>query len=217
LGLSESEKGGEKTSGHAIERKNYDWLGGLLAATNNDYGKDRFENSVDAFQEGKVFDGLQYGLASGLEAIMDGANSIIKADTGINPVSMIHQGLIIASAIPTPYGPAFQSDDQAFLDLRNQVIDGATLYKLGTAGKSDTAEAQFWAIENPLTTPDYAKKYGIPEENIKNYDFVETAVLRDGSAFVTRPAPGFGNSPGGGPEVVVERGGVEIRSFISLP
>jgi hypothetical protein len=52
----------------------------------------------------------------------------------------------------------------------------------------------------------YAKKYGVPLANVKNADFIETAVVKPGGSFVTREAPIAPGSPagsGGGIEVVV--------------
>lgn len=51
---------------------------------------------------------------------------------------------------------------------------GATLYRIGTLGKSQAGEAQFWSLENPAN-PGYAGRYGIPPENVANADFIETA------------------------------------------
>ena len=38
-------------------------------------------------------------------------------------------------------------------------------------GKSQAAEAQFWSLEHP-DSPSYAQRYGIPQENIANANFV---------------------------------------------
>jgi hypothetical protein len=114
--------------------------------------------------------------------------------------------------IETPYGYAVQSNKEAALAARPKVESGATLYRIGTTGKSQAAEAQFWSLENPLS-PGFANRYGIPEENIINADFIETGVLKPGTPFVTRPAPGIGENIGGGIEVVVTKNGVILRSF----
>jgi hypothetical protein len=119
----------------------------------------------------------------------------------------------VAPPVTTPYGPAVQADSAAALAARAEVEKGATLYRVGTMGKSEAAEAQFWTTENPLTTPGYAEKYGIPAENIAKADFFETATLKPGAKFVTRPAPGVGANQGGAIEVVVEKGGVKLNSF----
>jgi hypothetical protein len=66
-------------------------------------------------------------------------------------------------------------------------------------------------LENPLTNPEiYAKKYGVPLANVKNADFIETAVIKPDGKFITREAPtapGAAPGAGGGVEVVVEQGG----------
>ena len=72
--------------------------------------------------------------------------------------------------------------------------------------------AQFWAVEHP-STPGFAKKYGIPEENVKNLNFIERATLKPGTTFVTREAPGIAENTGGSIEVVVSEGGVVMKSF----
>lgn len=92
------------------------------------------------------------------------------------------------------------------------VENGATLYRIGTTGKSQAAEAQFWSLENPLSAG-YAQRYGIPASNIKNANFIETATLKPGTPFVTRPAPAVGANKGGGIEVVVPESGVQMRAF----
>lgn len=108
--------------------------------------------------------------------------------------------------ISTPYGRALQSLSKISLLARDKVTAGAKLFRIGTLGRSQAAEAQFWSLENPLTNVSaYAKKYGIPVENIKNADFIEVGTLKPGSNFITRPAPAAPGSPagsGGGIEVV---------------
>ena len=114
--------------------------------------------------------------------------------------------------VATPYGPAIQSDAPAALAARSQVEGGATLYRIGTMGKSAAGEAQFWSLENPLS-PGYAARYGIPAENVSAADFLEAATLKPGSPFVTRVAPGVGANGGGAIEAVVEPGGVTLQTF----
>ena len=121
-----------------------------------------------------------------------------------NPKSLIK--------IRTPYGEAIQSNTEAAIAARSKVESGATLYRIGTTGKSQAAEAQFWALEHPLS-PGFASRYGIPKENVINADFIETATLKPGTPFVTRIAPGVGENIGGGVEVVVTKNGVILKSF----
>lgn len=87
--------------------------------------------------------------------------------------------------IAIPYGQAIQSASAAALAARAEVREGATLYRIGTMGKSQAAEAQLWALESPLS-PGYASRYGTPAENVANANFIETATLTPGTPFVTR-------------------------------
>jgi RHS repeat-associated protein len=122
--------------------------------------------------------------------------------------------------ISTPYGKAFQSVIKSAVSARKQVSGGVPLYRIGTLGRSQASEAQFWSLENPLANvAAYAKKYGIPIENIKNADFIEIGVLKKGMKFITRPAPAAPGSPigsGGGIEIVTPAHGVKLQSFSTL-
>ena len=55
-----------------------------------------------------------------------------------------------SSSIATPYGPAIQEESAAALQVRGQIQQGATVYKGGVLGRSDTGASQFFATENPL-------------------------------------------------------------------
>jgi uncharacterized protein RhaS with RHS repeats len=99
-------------------------------------------------------------------------------------------------SVGTPYGPALQSKSPEALAAVTQAQGGATLYRTGTMGKSQAGEAQFWSLEHP-DNPGYAKRYGIPQENIANANFLETGVLKSDTPFVTRPAPAVGGNLGG--------------------
>ncbi|WP_273802636.1 hypothetical protein, partial [Proteus vulgaris] len=98
------------------------------------------------------------------------------------------------------------------LAARAKVENGATLYRIGTTGRSETTGAQFWALEHPYN-PGYASRYGIPQENITRSNFIMTAELKPGSNFVTRPAPGIGENIGGGIEVVVPPDAIKMKTF----
>jgi hypothetical protein len=100
---------------------------------------------------------------------------------------------IATKSISTPYGAAEQGVDAASMAARSQVENGASLYRTGTVGKSAGPEGQFWSLEHP-STPGYASRYGLPAENVANADFIESAVLRPGSPFITRAAPGIGET-----------------------
>ena len=111
-------------------------------------------------------------------------------------------------------GVAHQEYSPKAIAARKEVASGTTLYRIGKMGKSDTAEAQFWAIEHPSSSG-YAARYGIPKANVEAADFYETAVLKPGSSFVTRSAPADpdGINPGGAIEVVVNSNDVQMLSF----
>ncbi|MTJ83146.1 MAG: hypothetical protein F8N37_19340 [Telmatospirillum sp.] len=115
-------------------------------------------------------------------------------------------------SVATPYGRAVQGGGVDALMARTQVESGARLYRIGTMGKSQAAEAQFWALESP-DSPGYAARYGIPPENVAKADFIETGILKPGSDFVTRVAPPVGKNPGGGIEVVTPENGVTLNYF----
>lgn len=108
-----------------------------------------------------------------------------------------------------------QGTDAASVAARGEIQGGARIWRTGTTGKSNAAEGQFWTTEHP-STPGFADRYGIPEGNVANADFIESAVVKPGTPFVTRPAPGVGSNRGGGIEVVVPEGGVTMCSFSFL-
>ena len=155
------------------------------------------------------------GLLGGLNNYQYAANPVLWID----PLGLCKQQTVSvqpqAANIPpvnTPYGSAVQGLTPEAIAARQSVSNDATLYRIGTLGKSQAAEAQFWALENPLS-PGYAARYGIPPNNVANPDFIETAVLTPGTPFITRAAPAVGSNPGGGIEVVVPSGGVIMKSF----
>lgn len=100
--------------------------------------------------------------------------------------------------------------------LRWKAQSGATLYRVGTKGKSSVGEkAQFWSFDHPLSKG-YVSRMGIPENNLIGDTFMETGRLIPGSNFITRRAPGVGNHVGGGFEIVVPPGGVKPLSHTPL-
>jgi len=120
------------------------------------------------------------------------------------------------AGIATPYGVATQSSTAAALAARAEVQNGASMYRIGTTGKSQAAEAQFWSLEHPLS-PGYASRYGLPAGNVTNANFIEAAKIQPGTSFITRSAPGIGQNVGGGIEVVVPTGGVQMQWFTGMP
>jgi RHS repeat-associated protein len=161
--------------------------------------------------------GLTQSLLSGQPPTIEGlaTDMVIGGATGgllhgaSSPAGLEHL------TVDTPYGPATQEMTPAALAARSQVEQGAPVYRLGTLGKSETPDGQFWALEHPAT-PGYAGRYGIPPENVTNADFLQSGRVPPGGAFITRSAPGVGSNPGGGIEVVTPRGGVDTTAFSYL-
>ncbi len=114
--------------------------------------------------------------------------------------------------IKTPYGVAARSAAAEELAARTSVEEGASLYRMGTMGESAAAGGQFRSLEHPLAAG-FAERYGIPAENIANANFIESATIKPRTPFGTRPAPSVGANPGGGIEVVVPSGGVNLNGF----
>jgi filamentous hemagglutinin len=60
-------------------------------------------------------------------------------------------------------------------------------------GTEPAGEAQFWAVEHPLT-PGFAARHRNPARNVLNADFIESAMLRLGTPSITSGAPGVGSN-----------------------
>ncbi|KTR83722.1 hypothetical protein NS277_07020 [Novosphingobium barchaimii] len=135
-----------------------------------------------------------------------------RVAASLDAASALRAARAIAPDVATPYGPAVQSLQADAIAMRARVEGGATLYRIGKMGRSEGADAQFWSLEYPLS-PGYADKYGIPAANIAGADFIETATLKPGQPFITRPAPPVGANRGGGIEVVVPSNGVTMKYF----
>ncbi len=131
--------------------------------------------------------------------------------------------------VATPWGLARQHPGDTAIAARVEISGQGkrTVYRLGTAAKTDPktgkpiggsegVDGQFWARENPLTNPNYARDYGIPQVNIDKADFIEVGVINEGAPYITRPAPASHSEPhlhGGGIEVVVPPNGVKVQSL----
>jgi hypothetical protein len=74
-----------------------------------------------------------------------------------------------------------------------------------------------WAPENPLSTPDYAVKYGLPAENSKPEWVVGGRV---NGPFIRRPSPPAYNQPdnvGGGTEIFTPDPNVVDLDWFHMP
>ena len=90
------------------------------------------------------------------------------------------------------------------------VKETTTVFRQGTfADEAIGWEGNFikgkqWATDNPLTTPNYAQKYGLPAENTAKPDWIVGGRIQSGQ-LTTRPAPASHNNPfntGGATEVL---------------
>jgi hypothetical protein len=75
-------------------------------------------------------------------------------------------------------------------------------------------ESQYWSLQNPALSADYASQMGMPGVAT---NFVMSGTLNQGAAVVTNEAAGLGANAGGGIQVVTSPGGVGGLSFSSLP
>jgi len=116
-----------------------------------------------------------------------------------------------AKQIATPRGPAVQENSAAAKEALQEVRSGKTVYKQGAFGDSKTVDvnnsvnAQYWALQNPLRTPNYAKKFGLPNNKV---DFIMGGKVPSWSPVVTRKSVPVGKNPGGEIEAVVPEGGM---------
>ncbi len=149
-------------------------------------------------------DGLTDGVRVGAEIIEDDGQATGAAEAAAKGVQDASGSA--AEGLATPYGVAEQGTDAASQALRSAVENGAPVYRQGSFGVQQAAEGQFWAGENPLTTPNYAAGYGTPGSAPP--DWVMGGEVNPGEPFATRPAPGLGGNEGGNPEVVTRPGGV---------
>ncbi len=146
-----------------------------------------------------------------------GATQLLRTTTD-NLGNLGNLGRGATEAVPgikTPYGVADQGTDAGSIVLRGQVETGGTVYRQGVTGTQQTADGQFWAGQNPASTPGYANSYGTPGTQVAQdeYLWIMGGTVEPGTPFVTRGAPGIGTNLGGAPEVVVNPGGVRNLWF----
>jgi hypothetical protein len=113
--------------------------------------------------------------------------SVETQDTSTTP----HHAVNATEAVPgikTPYGVAEQGTDAGSIALRGQVESGGTVYRQGVTGTQQTAEGQFWAGQNPASTPGYANSYGTPGTQVAQgeYPWIMGGTVGSGTPFVTR-------------------------------
>ncbi|MGA8367939.1 MAG: RHS repeat-associated core domain-containing protein, partial [Candidatus Acidiferrales bacterium] len=165
------------------------------------------DDSINILDPSGHQDEIEEAAAESIASTLNG----IDTQVGLSAQSSVERSLGLV--IETPQGQAIQEETTEALDAKAAVQNGAPIYRLGTMGQSGAAEAQYWALENPLTTPGYPPKYGIPEANVANADFLEVGVIKPDSRFnfITRVAP-----DGEAVEVVAEPGSVELQGFFTF-
>ena len=145
--------------------------------------------------------------------MIDGPNVYVYV--GNNPVNYIDPWGYCAEGIePVPLweDPVFLAllgalkGFQAAYNAYQAMHQGQDLYRQGKFAhdgwEGNNVKGDQWAKENPLTTQDYAKKYGLPKEN-SNPDWIAKGSYKGPSK--NQPAPASHNNPqntGGGTEVV---------------
>ncbi len=142
--------------------------------------------------------------AWGTTAAMSGVMNI--GAQGVAPL-----GTVVSPYVTTAWGPATQSSTPAAQAAVQQIQSGVTIYRTGGLGTQAAAEAQFWSLQNPATTANYASQMGMPSTG-NGPVFIMGGTINSGS-FITREAPGIGANLGGGLEVVVPPNGVKIQWF----
>jgi RHS repeat-associated protein len=118
---------------------------------------------------------------------------------------------IAAKGIYTPYGRALQSMTAEAQAALRQMRGGATVYKGGVLGRSETSASQFLSSESPLN-PGYASRYGIPPQNA-NFNFILSGRVQTGAPLITRPAAGVAPNIEAGIEGVTTPGSFIMDSF----
>jgi hypothetical protein len=184
----------------------------------NDQGAEEVAPEMYVLSAGDAIEATKLGLSAakvGMDMLNNIAESTLpavkKGTSALAKRMGFWEDISKSTFIQTPYGKSIQSNSEAALQAKVAVENGAWVYRGGKLGRSAGPEGQFWSLENPLNTG-YAKKYGLPEEN-SNFDFVEVAVLKPGTKFITKEAPGIGINDGGGIEVVVNPGEPKLQYF----
>ncbi len=132
--------------------------------------------------------------------------------TGNGVAEAVGNAAKAARSIETPHGLAVQADSAAARAALQEVQSGATVYRQGSFGVQNTADAQFWSLRNPATTEGFANKMGMPGSAAKP-DWLMGGTVRPGSPVITRSAPGIGSNSGGDIEAVAPPGGVQNLWF----
>lgn len=164
---------------------------------------------VPAWDQGQPSnDGCDAGFQSGLD--YDAGLASVATEGFRHPCGVVRAASDYDSApvsiIPNASSPRAPPGGKAgFLAAKT----GPTVFRQGTFAdeaigwEGNYVKGKYWATDNPLTTPGYAKKYGLPAENTGNPDWVVGGMVQGN--YTTRPAPPSHNNPvntGGATEVL---------------
>jgi hypothetical protein len=141
------------------------------------------------------------GVSNSTDELADAAR---KAESKIDEIAEGGTGVV-----KTPYGDAVQSLGEEAKTVKASIENGGTVYRGGTLGRSNAAEGQFWAPENPLN-PGYADRYGV---DFSKTDFIIGGKVKPNSNIITRPAPELGSNGGGAIEIVTAPNNVKLDFF----
>jgi len=141
-------------------------------------------------------------------SIQESQAGVVFEETGASKgETEFFDGFNAPKSIATPHGLAVQADSAAARAALGEVQSGATVYRQGSFGVQNTADAQFWSFQNPATTQGFANKLGMPGGAAKP-DWIMGGRVSPGAPVITRPAPGIGTNVGGNMEAVVPPNGV---------
>jgi len=138
-----------------------------------------------------------------LDTIWDFGNVVYDVANGNWGDAALDAGAMLIPFVPAGISKLRHVDDAA------DAIKGTDVYRQGTFAdeavgwEGNVVKGKQWANDNPLTTPDYAKKYGLPAENTGKPDWVVKGRVK--GDVTTRPAPASHNNSantGGGTEVL---------------
>ena len=106
--------------------------------------------------------------------------------------------------------------------IADETGSGSTIFRRGNfpkeGWKGNNPHAPDWAPENPLTTPNFPRDYGLPPGNSTPIpDWVVGGRLRPGANFRVEPAPGIPPNPGGKLQVTVPNPNDVRLNYFHMP
>ncbi|MBM3610443.1 MAG: RHS repeat-associated core domain-containing protein [Alphaproteobacteria bacterium] len=164
------------------------------------------------------------GTTLGLSALGVGAGAVaalVPTKAAVEAAASIEESYV--SSFPAGYqggpGAMWKGEvNQLSEELNPSVFRQGTFADESVGWKGNLIKGKQWSAENPLTTPNYAKKYGLPEENTGNPDWIVGGRIQGG--YTTRQAPPSHNNPvntGGGKEILPNNPNDVFLDFFHMP